>query len=72
VNLIDGDISPVVERLLERDVPVILQTGVGLPPLLIARYPELLVRIKPNVAARLVAELVLLLDVPSPKGLQGG
>jgi DNA-binding response OmpR family regulator len=31
VNLIDGDISPVVECLMERGVPLILQTGVGIP-----------------------------------------
>lgn len=32
VNLVDGDISPVVEYLIAHDVPLVLQTGVGLPP----------------------------------------
>jgi DNA-binding NtrC family response regulator len=61
VNLVDGDISTVVEYLMERSVPLILQSGVGLPPTLVARFPDLVVRIKPTVAARLVAELATLL-----------
>jgi DNA-binding NtrC family response regulator len=63
VNLIDGDISPVVERLMEHNVPIILQSGVGAPPPLIARFPDLLVRIKPNLARELVAETAHFLDV---------
>ena len=62
VNLIDGDISPVVERLMEHNVPIILQSGVGAPPLS-ARFPDLLVRIKPNLARELVAETAHFLDV---------
>lgn len=61
VNLIDGDISPVVEYLVERGVPLILQTGVGLPADLAARYPGLIVRIKPTIAAVLVAQLEVLI-----------
>jgi DNA-binding response OmpR family regulator len=57
VNLSDGDISPVAERLIGLGIPVIFQTGVGLPPGLADRFPGLIVRIKPYVAARLVAEL---------------
>ena len=57
VNLVDGDILPVVEYLMEHGVPLILQTGVGLPPDLAARFPNLVVRIKPTRAAVLVAQL---------------
>lgn len=61
VNLIDGDISPVVERLIALGVPIILQTGVGLPADLAARFPHLVVRIKPFVAAHMVAQLTALI-----------
>ena len=57
VNLVDGDISPVVEYLMEHGVPLILQTGVGLPEDLAARFPNLVVRIKPTRAAVIVAQL---------------
>lgn len=57
VNLVDGDISPVVEYLVEHGVPLILQTRVGLPADLAARFPNLVVRIKPTRAAVIVAQL---------------
>lgn len=61
VNLVDGDISPVVEYLVAHGVPFIVQTGVGLPADLVACFPNLVVRIKPIVAAVLVAQLELLI-----------
>ncbi|WP_310496835.1 response regulator [Sandarakinorhabdus sp.] len=61
VNLTDGVISPVVDYLMQRGVPLILQTGVGIPADLAARYPDLVVRIKPVVADVLVAELAALI-----------
>lgn len=57
VNLVDGDISPVAEQLIEAGIPIIVQTGIGLPPRLAARFPDLPVHIKPCVAAKLVAQL---------------
>lgn len=57
VNLVDGDISPVAEALIAAGIPMILQTGIGLPAGLSARFPNLSVRIKPCVAAELVAQL---------------
>ncbi|HVR90626.1 MAG TPA: response regulator [Novosphingobium sp.] len=62
VNLVDGDISPVVEYLVAHHIPFILQSGIGLPSELSARFPDMIVRIKPSVATRLVAELAALLD----------
>ena len=61
VNLSDGDISPVAEALLTAGIPIILQTGVGLPAELVARFPDLTVQIKPCTAASLVAQLVTLI-----------
>ena len=57
VNLADGDCSAVVEVLAGLRVPMILQTGVGLPPSLANRFPELRVHIKPCATAQLITEL---------------
>ena len=61
VNLMDGDITPVADILIRAGIPMILQTGIGLPPLLLARFPGLQVQIKPCVAAVLVRQLVVLI-----------
>lgn len=58
VNLSDGDVTPVVDVLVARGVPLIFQTGVGLPPSLKARYPDLLVYAKPVMSERLVEMLI--------------
>lgn len=57
VNLIDGLVSPVVDRLIELGVPLVIQTGVGLPPGLAARHPDLVVLIKPVLSGMLVERL---------------
>lgn len=62
VNLADGDISPVVEILVELGVPIILQTGIGLPPELAARFPGLVVHLKPCHPDKLIEELVAMLE----------
>lgn len=58
VNLSDGDVTPVVEVLVARGIPLIFQTGVGLPPALKARYPDLLVYAKPVISERLVSIMI--------------
>lgn len=58
VNLSDGDVSPIVDILIARDIPLVLQTGVGLPEALKARYPELIVYAKPVQSDELVRRLV--------------
>lgn len=68
-NLTDGDITPVATLLIEAGIPIIIQSGVGLTPELAARYPHLVVRIKPYIAADLVAELAALVH---EKRHQGG
>jgi CheY-like chemotaxis protein len=62
VNLVGGDVSPVVEYLAARGVPFILQTGKELPTQLAARFPDLLIHSKPNISSRLVSELETLID----------
>ena len=61
-NLIDGDMTPVVTLLLDANIPVIIQSGVGIPPELAMRFPDLVVYIKPYVAADLVSKLASLID----------
>ena len=60
-NLTDGDITPVATRLLEASIPIIIQSGVGIPPELALRFPDLVVFIKPYVAADLVCKLAVLI-----------
>lgn len=72
VNLIDGDITPVAEAIIRLGIPLILQTGIGLPPELAARFPDLVVNIKPCAAARLVAQLATLIADHSRVALPDG
>lgn len=60
-NLTDGDISPVATLLLDANIPIIIQSGVGIPPELAIRFPDLVVFIKPYVAADLVSKLQVLI-----------
>ncbi len=57
VHLPDGDVGPVLLELIARGVPVLVQTGGGLPTRLRDAYPDLVVLPKPNDPARLVARL---------------
>lgn len=61
VNLSDGDVSPIVEILVARGIPLVFQTGVGLPQALKTRYPSLLVYAKPIHSDQLVQTLVELI-----------
>ena len=60
-NLTDGDITPVATLLLEAGIPIIIQTGVGITSELAMRFPNLVVYIKPYVAADLVSKLASLI-----------
>ncbi|MGI9169244.1 MAG: hypothetical protein ACR2FH_03590 [Caulobacteraceae bacterium] len=61
VTLADTDITPIAEYLIEAGVPLILQTGVGLPPALAARFPDLPVKLKPCGSDYLVRELAVMI-----------
>lgn len=63
VNLPDGDVTPVVECLVSRGVPLVIQTGIGLPSALAARFPDLVVVIKPVMVTDLVRRLEALMNV---------
>lgn len=55
VNLLDGHVTPLAERLLEEHVPVVFCTGVAIPDDLRTRYPYAPVFIKPT-ASEVLAE----------------
>jgi len=59
-NLTDGDVTPVANLLLDAGIPTIIQSGVGIPPELALRFPNLVVYIKPYVTADLVSKLASL------------
>ena len=61
VHLVDRDVTPLAEVLIGRGVPVVIQTGVGLPTALKERYPALPVLLKPVLPTRLIQNLANLL-----------
>jgi DNA-binding NtrC family response regulator len=65
VDLVDGDSVPVLEALAKLGVPVIVHTGIGLPPEAMQRFPAALVQTKPTPAPVLVDRLTQLLAPPN-------
>ena len=61
VNLADGDIFPVLERLVVIGLPIIIQSGAGLPPDLAARFPNVIAYIKPCAPEQLVYQISAML-----------
>jgi len=60
-NLPDGELTPVAILLIERGVPVIVHTGVGVPDDLLERYPDVPVCLKPISPDRVVEALCRLM-----------
>lgn len=61
VTLADGTVAPVIEALVERGIPIIIQSGVGLPSDLALRFPDMVVLIKPTTSAVMIDELARLI-----------
>lgn len=59
-NLTDGDATPIIALLSASNIPTIIQSGIGLMPDLILRFPRLVVFTKPNNPEELIAKLGLL------------
>ena len=57
VNLADRDVTPVALMLIEKKVPIVFHTGVGIPPELAMGHPNLVVCIKPTSLEGLIAHL---------------
>ena len=60
-NLTDGDVTLVVMLLLDANIPIIIQSGVGITPQLAMRFPNLVVYIKPYDSGDLVSKLAVLI-----------
>ena len=56
-NLADGDVTPVLDLLASKGIPMVVYTGRGLPKELASQHPKLTVLHKPLPAKRLVTEL---------------
>ena len=56
-NLADGEVTPVMEILSSKGVPMVIYTGRGLPTELASQHPHVTVLRKPVPHRRLVAEL---------------
>jgi CheY-like chemotaxis protein len=74
VNLSDRDTTPVAELLIARGVPVIFHTGLGIPEALSAKFPNLIVHLKPLVPEQIIRQLAALIapDAPRDVGRGGG
>jgi DNA-binding response OmpR family regulator len=59
-NLTDGDATPIIALLSASNIPIIIQSGIGLMPDLILRFPKLIVFTKPNNPEELIAKLGML------------
>ena len=57
VNLTDGEVTPVLEALRARRMPVVIYTGGSLPKGVLHRHPDLIALSKPIMSARLIGEL---------------
>jgi DNA-binding NtrC family response regulator len=56
-NLGDGDVTPVALKLVAAAIPVVIYSGVGIPPDLASIHPDLPVLQKPSAATQVVSVL---------------
>jgi DNA-binding NtrC family response regulator len=61
VNLADGEVTPVLDALLAREVPVLLYTGGGATAEILLRKPDIAIIRKPARAAQILSSLGALL-----------
>ena len=61
VNLPDGIVTPVAERLFARHVPMLFCTGVSLPAPVRERFPEAPVFMKPGQTTEIIGRLAAIL-----------
>jgi DNA-binding response OmpR family regulator len=61
VNLVDGEVTPVLDALLAQAVPVLLYTGGGATSEILLRKPDIAIIRKPARAAQILSSLGALL-----------
>ncbi|GGD65250.1 hypothetical protein GCM10010990_13450 [Croceicoccus mobilis] len=57
VQLTDGDVLPVADRLVEMDVPIVFHSGHARPEVLMKRYPDAIVCAKPCAVGAIESSL---------------
>jgi len=62
VNLRDRDSSPVLQALIDRDLPFVVQTAAQLPAAIARAHPDIAVLQKPIAPCAVVARLFCALD----------
>ena len=62
VNLIDGEVTPLAEALRARKIPMVLQSGVELPPALAALACDFSLMMKPYEMTDLIDSLAMLIN----------
>ena len=58
-NLFDGAVTPLLDVLATRGIPVVIYTGHGVPRELLGRYPRLAVVPKPAPMHRILEEIAV-------------
>lgn len=58
INLSDGEVTPILEQLYARKIPMLVYSGSGLPEKTAGRHPDLTVLEKPVLPAKLLGEIV--------------
>jgi len=61
-NLADRDVTPVALLLIEREIPLVLHTGIGMPPELRRLHPNLPVLMKPADPQSVIVAVALELN----------
>lgn len=72
VNLGDCDIGPVADLLIARGVPIFFHTAVGLSDELSARFPDVVVHLKPSRPEEIVRELAAMIEPKPQTAIDGG
>jgi DNA-binding NarL/FixJ family response regulator len=72
VNLSDRDIGPVAELLMARGVPMFFHTAVGLSDELSARFPDVVVHLKPLRPQDIVRHLAAMVGPKPRMAIDGG
>lgn len=66
VNLADGHVGPVARELIDRNIPIVVQTGVGLPSEIAHMKTSISVLLKPVSPDLIVMQLARKLNQPGP------
>ena len=70
-NLVDGDAVPIMKLLSELEIPMIIQSGIGLTPEIRQQFPNVTIFNKPSLTSDLIAALGTLINKTRDQPLSG-